>query len=274
MNAGEDKRPFEVTEATLLAYVDGQLSPGERAAVETWLLEHPDKAADVGAWQRQNAALSTLYAPILAEPVPPRLDPRRIAAGVSGARWDWTRVAAAAVVLLAIGSGAGWFMRTATWQEEPASERLIDGAVSAHALYVKETRHAVEVAADDKAHLVTWLSNRVGHPIGAPDLTVQGFQLVGGRLLPPPAETGMGPAAQLMYQDGASTRVTVFITTAADGDGKPYVKYQDHGLEAYYWANDQITCTVVGDLPEAQMQTVAKGVYQQLTWRPDPGGRS
>ena len=46
-------------------------------------------------------------------------------------------------------------------------------------------------------------------------------------------------------------------------------------LDAFYWANDKITCTVVGDLPEAQMQAVAKKVYQQLTWRPDngtPGG--
>ncbi len=41
-------------------------------------------------------------------------------------------------------------------------------------------------------------------------------------------------------------------------------------LDAFYWANDKITCTVVGALPEAEMQAVAKKIYQQLTWRPDP----
>ena len=273
MSTGHDDRQFEVTEESLHAYVDGQLAPADRALVDTWLATHAEKAAEVAIWQRQNAALSTLFAPVAVEPVPARLNPRRIAAGIRESRWDWTRIAAAAVLVVALSGGAGWFLRTATWQEEPASERLIDGAVTAHALFVKESRHAVEVAADDRTHLVTWLSNRVGHPIGTPDLAAQGFQLVGGRLLPPPAETGTGPAAQLMYQDGTANRVTVYITAASDGDGKPYVKYQERGLQAYYWANDQITCTVVGDLPEAQMQTVAKGVYQQLTWRPDPVGK-
>ena len=273
MSTGRNDREFEVTEETLHAYVDGQLSPGERAAVDTWLSAHPDKAAEVALWQRQNAALATLFAPVAAEAVPPRLDPRRIVAGIEDARWDWTRIAAAAVLLIGLSGGAGWFLRTATWQEEPAADRLIDGAVSAHALYVKETRHAVEVAADDKAHLITWLSNRVGRAIGAPDLSTQGFELVGGRLLPPLAQTGTGPAAQLMYQNKTANRLTVYITAAADIRGKPFETYDEKGLEAYYWANDQITCTVVGDLPQAEMRTVAKGVYQQLTWRPDPPAR-
>jgi anti-sigma factor RsiW len=273
MSTGQNDRTFAVTEESLHAYVDGQLAPAERAAVEAWLATRPDKAAEVAHWQRQNAALSTLFAPVAAEPLPARLSPQRIAAANTNTRWDWTRIAAAAVVLIGVSAGSGWFLRTATWQEEAASDRLIDGAVGAHALYVRESRHAVEVGADDKGHLVTWLSNRLGRPIDAPDLTTQGFTLVGGRLLPPLADTGTGPAAQLMYQNKTANRVTVYITAALSTRGKPFETYAEHGVEAYYWANDQITCTVVGDLPQADMQTVAKGVYQQLTWRPDPPGR-
>ena len=47
----------------------------------------------------------------------------------------------------------------------------------------------------------------------------------------------------------------------------------EQGLQAYYWANDQITCTVVGDMAEADLPVLAKDVYQQLSWRPDPPGR-
>lgn len=274
MSAGRNERDVIVTEETLHAYVDGELDAAGRLKVEAWLPAHPDRAADVDRWRRQNAALKTLYDPIATEPVPPRLDPHRIAAATAPARWDWTRLAAAAVVLVGIAGGAGWLLRTATWQEAPASDRLIDGAVAAHALYVKESRHAVEVGADDKGHLVTWLSNRLGRPIDAPDLAAQGFALVGGRLLPPLAETGTGPAAQLMYQNPAADRLTVYITAAMKPVGRPFETYTDDGLEAYYWANGQITCTVVGDLPKDEMQTVAKGVYQQLSWRPDPPPRS
>jgi anti-sigma factor RsiW len=275
MSAGYDERQnFEVTEEALHAFVDGQLDAAERAAVEAFLAEHADKAAEVARWQRQNAAFSTLFAPIAAEPVPARLNPHRIAAREAD-RWrSWSRIAAAAVLLVFLSGGIGWALRSATWQEEPASERLIDGAVAAHSLYAAESRHAVEVGADDRGHLVTWLSNRLGRAIDAPDLSAQGFTLVGGRLLPPLPETGTGPAAQLMYQNQAANRLTVYVTAASSHPGKRYETYTENGLEAYYWANDKITCTVVGDLPQAQMQVVAKGVYQQLSWKPDPAGRS
>jgi anti-sigma factor RsiW len=274
MSAGPDDRgALEVTEAVLHAYVDGQLDAGSRPAVESWLSHHPDKAAEIGHWERQNAALKTMFGPVAAEPVPPRLSPYRLAAAAVASRWDWTRIAAAAVLLVGISAGLGWVLRGALTGSEPPSELLIDGAVTAHALYVKESRHAVEVPAGDKAHLVTWLSNRLGRAIDTPDLASQGFTLVGGRLLPPLADTGTGPAAQLMYQNQTANRLTVYITAALPGRGKSFETETERGLQAYYWANDQITCTVVGDLPQPEMQTLAKGVYQQLTWRPDPAGR-
>ena len=55
----------------------------------------------------------------------------------------------------------------------------------------------MEVAAPDKGHLTTWLSNRLNHQLNAPDLSEQGFSLVGGRLFPD-VYRNTGPAAQLM----------------------------------------------------------------------------
>jgi anti-sigma factor RsiW len=273
MTAGTTHRDaFEVTEQALHAYVDGQLDAAARAAVEAHLAAHPDQAAEIAHWQRQNAALATLFGPVAAAPVPSRLSPHRLAAAAAKARWDWTRIAAAALLLVALSGGIGWYSRGAVTPGEAASDRLIDGAVAAHALYVKESRHAVEVAASDKAHLVTWLSSRLGRAIETPDLSAQGFTLVGGRLLPPLADSGTGPAAQLMYQNATSNRLTVYIT-AAGKPGKPFEETTKNGLQAYYWANDQITCTVVGDVAEADLPVLAKGVYQQLSWRPDPPGR-
>jgi anti-sigma factor RsiW len=129
----------------------------------------------------------------------------------------------------------------------------------------------VEVAAAEEDHLVSWLSNRIARPLSAPTLEAEGFALVGGRLLPPDARTGTGPVAQLMYENAGAERLTVHVTAALPDGADAYEFATRDALEAFYWANDQITCTVVGDLPEAQMQAVASKVYQQMTRRPDGG---
>lgn len=259
-----------ISETDLHAYVDRKLTPERAAEVEAWLAVRPDKAADVANWRRQNEALGALFGSVADETVPSRLDPHLIARSPARLRFAFARLAAAAVVVLALGGAIGWFGRTLVLPT--ASDELIAAAVEAHALYVKEKRHAVEVAAADRDHLVSWLSNRVERPITPPDLATEGFALVGGRLLPGYEDATNGPAAQLMYENAAAERVTVFITAALP-DGKPAYEFLTRdALDAFYWANDRITCTVVGDLPADQMKVVAKKVYQQLTWRPDAGG--
>lgn len=258
-----------IAEDRLHAYADGQLAAADRAAVEAWLAEHPAQLAEVESWQRQNEALTALFGPVAKEPIPARLGPQLIAdrRGASGAGWQ--QFAAAAVVLIALGGAIGWFSRDVIQPAEAASDLLIDHAVTAHALYVREKRHAVEVAAAEEDHLVSWLSNRIETPIAAPDLTTEGFTLVGGRLLPEGLGTDAGPAAQLMYENAAAERLTVYITAALPDGLDAYEFVTRGGLDAFYWANGAITCTVVSSLPDADMETVAHKVYQQLTWRPD-----
>lgn len=259
---------LEMTEALLMGFADGTLTDAERVAVERYLASHPEKAAEVAHWQRQNEALRTLFGAAANEPVPARLDPHQIARRRDGSFSRWRQLAAA-VVLVAAGASAGWYGRDVVFPEESPSEVLIESAVSAHALFVQEKRHAVEVAASERDHLLSWLSNRIARSIDGPDLSAEGFTLVGGRLLPASAYSTTGPAAQLMYENAAAERITVYITAALP-NGSSDKEFTTHdALAAFYWANDRITCTVVGDLPEAQMQVVARKVYSELTRRPD-----
>jgi len=262
--------PLTITEDMLHAYADGRLDGSARTAVEAHLEAHPEAAAEIAQWQRQRDAIETLFDPVAGEPVPDRLNPHRIAAARQGDARGWLSFAAAAIVLVGLGVGAGWTARDLFQPEETPSQMLIASAVNAHALYVKENRHAVEVAAAEEGHLTTWLSNRLNHQLNAPDLSPQGFTLVGGRLLPPDVYRNTGPAAQLMYENGTKDRLTVYVTAALPDKARAYQFEAINGLDAFYWANDAITCTVVGDLPQDQMQTVAKLVYQQLTRLPDP----
>jgi anti-sigma factor RsiW len=260
---------FEVDTDALHAYVDGQLSAEQRAAVAAHLAQHPDAAALVAQWTRQNEALGALFSPAAKEPVPGRLNPQRIADRLRSGRMSLLRNLAASLILVAVAAGVGWYARGALWTEEPVSERLIDNAVVAHALYVNEKTHAVEAAADSP-NLMRWLSNRIMTPIDAPNLGAQGFNFLGGRLLP--GETGdaaHGPAAQLMYENSSAERVTLYITAALP-DKKEVWKFENrNGVEAYYWANDMVTCTIVADLPEGDVRMLGKKIFEQLTRKPD-----
>ncbi len=203
------REPFAIDTEALHAFADGKLGEAERVAVERHLAAHPEAAAEVANWQRQNDALRALFSPAANEAVPSRLSPHRIAHEVRTSRRQSFRNIAAALILVVIGSGIGWFGRHYLTPTEAASDRLIDAAVTAHSLYVKEKTRAVEVAAD-APNLMTWLSNRITTPIDAPNLTEQGFTFLGGRRLPGATDgTLPAPAAQLMHDNASALRVTL-----------------------------------------------------------------
>lgn len=253
-----------ISRETLMAYADGQLPQAEAETIAAYLAANPEAAAEVALWARQDDAIRTLFGPAGAEPVPPRLKPRRLAAELQNrnrGRWRW---AAAAVLLLGIGVSVGWLARPLLDSGPATNQILIASAVNAHRVFAAENRHAVEVASDEKEHLVTWLSNRLETEVGTPDLSIEGFAFKGGRLLPADPQAG-GRAAQLMYENTAGERVTVYITAALPEPGPAYEVTSLAGAEAFYWANTRITCTVVGTLPQERMQTVSRAVYRQLT---------
>ena len=106
------------------------------------------------------------------------------------------RPATAAALYLALGSAGGWWLHGTATEDGGEYAALDRRAATAHAVYTPEVRHPVEVAAEQEAHLVRWLSKRLGAPIRAPDLTEAGYELVSGRLLP----GARAAAAQLMYE--------------------------------------------------------------------------
>lgn len=66
-----------VTPEELLAHADGRLPESRRSAVEAHLAAHPEAAAEVEHWRRQNDALHALFDGVAEEPVPARLSPHR-----------------------------------------------------------------------------------------------------------------------------------------------------------------------------------------------------
>lgn len=252
----------EITRDTLMAYADGALSVADRAEVDAYIAAHPDAAAEVALIQRQADAIRTLYGPAAAEPVPPRLSVERLLQSQGKRRSrTWMR-AAAAIFLISLGLGTGWLMRGQV--DTPGiADRLIADAVSAHTVYVLENRHAVEVNGADSEHLSSWLSNRLQTTLAMPDLSASGLTFLGGRLLPTPNVPG-GRAAQLMYEDSAGARLTLYVTPSP-GPDTPTYELADLGLDrALFWSDAAISCTITAPYPAEKLQAIARSVFSQL----------
>ena len=252
-----------ITEADLQAYVDERLDAARRAEVEAWLAARPDEAERIGDYRRLGAELRSLYEPVLLEPLPGAL-----AHAVSPARRRWAQVAAIAVWVTlgaAIGGLAGWQLhgeRPVVAVAPDVGATMARRAAVAHATYSPEVRHPVEVGADQEAHLVAWLSKRLGAPLRAPKLEAVGYSLVGGRLLP--GDTG--PVAHFMYQCNRGTRVTLYVRTEAAGNRETAFRYAREGsVGVFYWVDRKMGYALSSnDISKDDLLKVANAVYQQL----------
>jgi anti-sigma factor RsiW len=135
-------------------------------------------------------------------------------------------------------------------------------AAIAHATYSPEVRHPVEVGAADEAHLVAWLSKRLGVQVRAPKLDDVGMSLVGGRLLP--GETG--PVAQFMYQSPNGRRLTLYVRQEHSTNSETAFRYaREHDVGVFYWIDrDRGYAIASGDLNRDELLKVADLVYKQL----------
>lgn len=260
-----------IGEDDLQAYVDGYLPPDRRAAVEAYLENHEGSAAQVAAYAQQREALRQRLSTKASEPIPARLRVANIMAGRRrGFFQAWAGPATAAAWLL-VGSvigaaGHAWIASRST-PGNTETQHIAQDAMAAYRTYVVETAHPVEVGANQEAHLVQWLSRRLGKPIQAPNLAQQGFHLIGGRLLP----AGLSPAALFMYEDGKGKRLTFYARP--DSGGQPTAfRFEAQGdISAFSWIDRDLSYVVTGRTDRETLLSIAEAIYRQA--EPQPSAR-
>jgi anti-sigma factor RsiW len=254
-----------LSEEVLHAYVDGGLTSDERGAVEAHLALHPETAGRVRAWADQNETLHRLFDPVLDEPHTLEVETRR---RVIAAPFFWRNVVALAATLVA-GIAVG-FVAHDYWSPASGSARasLARQALLAHAAYVPEVRHPVEVTAREEQHLLAWLSKRLEAPLKAPSLLQSGYQLLGGRLLPAaataPAADKASPVALLMYENAQGKRLSLLVRREAPNTDTAFRFTQDGHTSVFYWIDGPFGYALVGDVSKDDLAVLARLVYQQL----------
>ncbi len=258
-------RNLVVSEDELHAYVDDQL-PAERCSVvEAWLAAHPDDAARVAAWRAQSELIRARFGGAADETPPRRLDVARLMRGRR--RGVMAMAAAAAIVAFLAGGVAGWFARDAEATSPSDLNLYTADALDAYRLYVVEVRHPVEVAGDERPHLIQWLSKRVGMPVRVPELEKMGLKLVGGRLLPGPT----GPTAFFMYETPSGERFTLYCGQTKDqATALRYIAGENSA--AYYWVDGDLFYVLTGPAEQEKLHAIAQAAYDQIDTHTPPQG--
>lgn len=254
----EDQR---ITEAELHAYVDKQLSATRRAEVEAWLNHHPAEARKLADYQALTTGLHALYDPVLTETLPKSLRPRE----------SRTRARGRSVMLAAcwtlVGMISGWIVHEqyAAMPEVALLTHLVQPAAFAHTVYSTDTHQPVEVVAQEQPRLIHWLSERLRTEIRVPSLNAFGYSLVGGRLLPSTNRM----AAQLMYQNAAGLRVTLYVRRVLGvvplRSGDKVRMSQIQSLHTYYWTDGELGYAVSGEINRDALLQLAESTRRQLT---------
>ena len=256
------------TERDIHLFLDGEMPAEEQADFRQWLDASPEFASLLERFSADRELLRSTLAPVLDEAVPGRLAAMSRRGGVDrriarpAVRW------AAAAAIFFVGGVAGYALALSGLARNAppvaAQASLVDLAIDAHRIYSAEKLHVVEVGADQKDHMVGWLSKRVGTQLYAPDFYARDYSLVGGRLLP----SGKGVAAQIMYQNHEGERISLYV---APEDGVPDsgFKLQEEGpIKAYYWTDGGYGFAVAGAVPETVLSDVAGMAYRQFLGKP------
>jgi anti-sigma factor RsiW len=275
-----------IEEADLHALVDGELDAERRRKVEDHLLQHPEDAALVEGWRRQNAALRAAFEPVALEMLPlslkdaatraqpPQQGPIETGAihwGRPGAsrpsqRLDEIRanrrrqaILSTLLTLLAGAAVAGLaalvFAGRGEAPHPPVAALLTQSyagrAGLTYATYVSDPR-PVEIDISRRGELIAWLQERVGFS-RPPDLAGLGLRLLGGRVAPGVA----APAGLLIYERADGARVGLYFERA-EATGAPPPPRIGQGVSAVEWRASGFAFVLVGPLGSEDMQAAAE----------------
>jgi anti-sigma factor RsiW len=233
-------------ELQLNAYCDGELDPVSASEFERRLAsDQPLKARYDRLLSLRQAvrSLPQLDMPAgLQARIQSRLDAER-PSNVTVLRqrsWSFQALAAAAVFGAVVSSAVMMTIERYGQREEVASE-----VVAGHIRGLLAPQ-PFDIASSDRHTVKPWFTARLPESPRVPDLTAQGFALLGGRV----DVIGRDPVATIVYKHAAHT---VSLTTLRPGQSVPEQAISGYNVRS--WSDAHFTYIAVSDLPSADLAT-------------------
>jgi anti-sigma factor RsiW len=233
-------------ELQLNAYCDGEFDPVSASEFERRLAsDRPLKARydRLVSLRQAVRSLPQLDMPAgLQARIQSRLDAER-PSNVTVLRqrsWSFQALAAAAVFGAVVSSSVMMTIERYGQREEVASE-----VVAGHIRGLLAPQ-PFDIASSDRHTVKPWFTARLPESPQVPDLTAQGFALLGGRV----DVIGRDPVATIIYKHAAHT---ISLTTLRPGQSVSEQAIAGYNIRS--WSDAHFTYIAVSDLPSADLAT-------------------
>jgi anti-sigma factor RsiW len=172
---------------------------------------------------------------------------------------DWRAMAAGALLLLASGA-SGWFLHGSSAPEVGGIAALAREAADNYTVYSPDHIRPVELKADARDELVSWISNRLQRSVAVPDLSASGYRFMGGRLV----ATAHGPAALFFYDDDHGTRLAMLVRPMAVDKDTAMSEHSLDGTGGVAWSDNGLGYSLVGPAPPSLLHPLADEARRQI----------
>ena len=291
--------PRGLSDYDLVSYVDDELEADRREEIELLVPRDPAVYARVELWRRNDELLRVAFGRVAAEPLPAALllGQRPVGRGEASPTDDAPirapirqvrridrirreqRERLVALTVASFAAGAVATLAVAGFTElaprvlarpaayifpslsaEAAGERMSRRAMEAFWTFANDETHPSEVSGP--AEIASWLSRRVGAPVRAPDLSMTGLRLLGGRLTP----GDRGAAGLILYQTAAGNRIGLYVGRSSSEE-KSFHYSEDHVTGAVWWMERGASYAVVGRADRIGLTKIARRARAQEPMR-------
>ena len=249
----------------LVAYLDGELAPADRAQIEQVAATDENVAARLAALQGQPADLRQAFAPLLQEAPTLRLRGKLDALDVAGPRqraaggttyWTRRKLLAASVALLIAGGVADHAlgpMSRALLPQDPGHWR--DIVANYVRLYTAETLSDISSDPSRRAHELAEVGSMIGLRLDPAAVGLPGSVLKSAQIL----QYDATPLAEINYLDGNGAPLVLCIIPSSQPARGPRLETR-MGLNAAFWNDGHHGFMLVGRQPPADLAKLAQSL--------------
>jgi anti-sigma factor (TIGR02949 family) len=159
-------------------------------------------------------------------------------------RWHWLALAATIVAIAIAVSSVLPRMRA------PNSDQFLATELIASHVRSLMANHLTDVVSSDQHTVKPWLDDKLDFAAPVPNLSDQGFPLVGGRL----DYLDNHPVAALVYQRRKHL-INLFVWPTSSGASKAEQTITRQGYHLLHWSDDDFNYWAVSDVSEADLRT-------------------
>jgi anti-sigma factor RsiW len=249
-------------EVLIHALIDGELDAGNARAVEEHIATCADCAAKLAAFRDLRQAMMTanlkqkapaalrarIEAALPAASMPARADAGALPTLVPAAHRFNRRVFVGGFGLGAALSGAIAATLVLGVLNDRGEQTIVGEVVSAH-LRSLQPGHLTDVETSDQHTVKPWFNGKLDVAPPVPDLTTQGFTLIGGRLDDVNGET----VAAIVYRRRNHV-INLFVTPTQASEPQQPANLSKHGFNVLHWRENGLDFWAVSDIDAGELR--------------------